>query len=95
MYIGGKKMEEESLLDILERNEKASEGPIKIPLLVSVHPNNKSKNPQNKDEKDYQILILNPKYREYFALIRQIAVIQPCNENVIESRISEKEQGRI
>ena len=75
--MGGIVMDEEPFLDILNKKVTASEGSIKIHLLVSVHPNNRPKDPDNKKEKDYQILILNPKYQEYFALIRQIAVITP------------------
>lgn len=77
-------MKETFLPKIQKQNEAVNGGLIKIHLLVSVHPNNRVKDPKNENDKDYQILILNPKYHEYFALIRQIAVIQPYIDIVVD-----------
>lgn len=67
---------------------------IKIHLLVSVHPNNEVPKSNEKDDRDYEVLLLNPKYHEFFALIRQIAVIHPCEKTSDEKDPWEKKESK-
>jgi hypothetical protein len=65
------------LYRIMRGNNEVAEGnPMRIHLLVSVQPDNEAALASGENDRNYDILVFNPKKRKSHALIKQIALIR-------------------
>jgi hypothetical protein len=77
---------------LMGNNDVAEKKLMRIHLLVSVQPSNEIQSPINKRERDYDILILNPRLKKSVAIIQHIAVIRPREFGEDKGEVDERNE---